>query len=77
MKEIIIKVELESSTIKYFYSIMTIEFYKDVMRIKDTDGIIIHIPLNSIKNITINTEDTDDTDDTGDIEYRQKWGVLA
>lgn len=75
MREISIKIELESSTIKYFYSIMTIEFYKDVMRIKDTDGIIIHVPLSNIKNITINT--IENTDDTGDIEYRQKWGILS
>lgn len=42
---------------KYYHDIVTIEFYEDAVRAKDTYGIIVHIPKHMIHGIRILTAD--------------------
>ena len=53
----ILEIELEHEHKKYYHDIVTIEFYKGVIRAKDTDGIIVHIPKNMIHAMRIITAD--------------------
>ena len=64
----ILEIKLGQEHKKYYYGIVSIEFYESVIRAKDVDGIIIHIPKHIIHGMRIITADVwkySDTDSLG------------
>lgn len=53
----ILEVELGDNQKKYYHDVVSIEFYESVIRAKDTDGIIVHIPKYMIHGMRIITAD--------------------
>ncbi len=63
MIDYILEVEFAPDHKKYYHDIVSIDFYKNTIRAKDTNEIVIHIPRQNIETLRIHPVDTRRTEE--------------